>query len=354
MVSTSPIRRGVLLAMAAALLFGLTVPFVQRATVAAGPLSSGCLLYLGAALTSLVGFLVRRRSGSDSPAEPPLRGTSLRRLFAIALLGAGVAPTLLVMGLKRTDAATGALLLALEAPFTLVLARAIYRERLGWRVAAAAALIVIGGVLLGSGGVGNRALTEGSLLVGGAALAWALDNILSRRLADHDPVAVVIGKGFLGGSVSALLAFFLKDPWPALSNSAVLLLVGGLGYGVSLELYLRAQRLVGAARTASVFAAAPFLGAAAALALGAPWPGWTLPIAALFMGTGLWLHASERHGHVHVHEWTEHEHLHGHDDGHHSHVHEPMPQGTHSHRHRHEPVTHAHEHGEDPHHRHAH
>ena len=102
---------------------------------------------------------------------------------------------------------------------------------------------------------------------------------------------------------------------------------GAVGYGLSLLCYLRAQALVGAARTASVFAAAPFVGSAVALALGAPWPGVAFGAAAALMLVGVWLHASERHAHRHRHEPMRHEHIHTHDDGHHAHLHDPMPAG---------------------------
>jgi hypothetical protein len=133
-----------------------------------------------------------------------------------------------------------------------------------------------------------------------------------------------------------------------------LLAVGATGYGLSLRLYLLAQRAIGAARTGSVFAFAPFVGALGALALGDRSGSlWTLA-AALLMGVGIVLHLAERHGHAHAHEALTHEHAHRHDDGHHDHAHQAMPVGAHSHEHRHEPVRHAHPHVPDAHHTHTH
>jgi ABC-type nickel/cobalt efflux system permease component RcnA len=149
-------------------------------------------------------------------------------------------------------------------------------------------------------------------------------------------------------------AGIMGEKMPAPSAVAILLAVGALGYGVSLQLYLRAQVVVGAARTASVFAAAPFVGALAALLLGAPAPGWPFHVAAALMIAGVALHLSERHSHRHTHEALTHTHFHGHDDGHHTHFHEPMPEGPHSHPHQHEAIAHDHEHSEDLHHRHPH
>jgi hypothetical protein len=133
-----------------------------------------------------------------------------------------------------------------------------------------------------------------------------------------------------------------------------LFLIGASGYGLSLRFYLLAQRSFGAARTGSVFAAAPFVGAVIAFALGdrnvslLPLGGAALMIA------GVLLHITERHEHEHEHDALEHEHAHSHDDGHHDHTHTPMPAGMHSHLHTHEPVRHSHPHAPDLHHIHPH
>jgi drug/metabolite transporter (DMT)-like permease len=349
---TGQIRRGVWLAGLAALLFGMTAPLLKRASAGLGPLASGSLLYLGAALGALSMAAVRTRRGG----RLGLPRGSLGRLALVAAVGGAVAPALLVMGLKRIDAASGSLLLALEAPFTLVLARLVLGERIGARVAVAALLITLGGAALvgASLSLGSSLGAAGGALVAAAALAWAVDNLLSRALAEHDPLAVVAAKGLLGGAASAAAALVLGERLPRLGEALPLLALGAVGYGFSLQLYLGAQRTVGAARTASVFAVAPLIGVLLALILGDAWPGWQLPVAMLLVGLGLWLHASERHRHRHHHDPIEHEHLHRHDDGHHDHRHDPMPSGPHSHPHRHEAATHEHEHGEDLHHRHVH
>ena len=338
--------RGVTLAALAALLFGATTPFIKWASRDVGPLVAGALLYLGAGLESaLAAFIARRGEGASFRASAP-------RLGLIALVGGSCAPALLVAGLARTDAATASLLLALEAPFTLLLARLFLGEFIGRRVVGAATLIFLAAILLA--GPSHAAGPLGAALVAAAALAWATDNLLSRALADHDPVRVVAWKGLLGSAASAATALALTEAAPLLVPAAVLVALGALGYGVSLQLYLRAQSLVGAGRTASVFAAGPFVGAAIALAGGAPWPGPRFVCAAALVLVGIWLHLSERHAHAHTHDDVEHEHLHTHDDHHHDHAHEVLPVGPHSHPHRHGVVTHVHEHGEDLHHRHRH
>lgn len=175
--------RGIGLAVVAAVSFGVTTPIVERAGRGLGAFSTAALLYAGACTSA---FVLGRLSPSSGA---PLRSAQFGRLLAIAFVGAGVAPTLLAWGLQRAGAMTGSLLLNLEAVFTVVLAWALYREPIGRRVLGAVALMALGGIALtldAASTAGWSAL--GALAIAGATAAWALDNTLTRGLAEHDPV----------------------------------------------------------------------------------------------------------------------------------------------------------------------
>lgn len=343
-------KRGIALAGLAAVLFGVTAPLLKRASEGVGTFFAGSLVYLGAALAA--GLLAALRASGDDAASIP-RG-SRARIALVALLGAVIAPALLVAGLRNADGATASLLLALEAPFTIALARVLLREYVGSTATAAALLITGGAVVLVSRSFASSSTLLGVALVAAAALAWAFDNLGSRPLADLDPLHVVAAKGLLGAAMSGIVAIIAGDAPPSLSHALALLLLGAFGYGVSLQLYLRAQHIVGAARTASMFATAPFFGVGVAFLAGAPWLGPVFPLAAVLVAAGVALHLFEHHEHPHHHEALDHEHMHVHDDGHHQHTHNPMPVEAHNHRHTHAAVTHAHEHSQDLHHRHEH
>lgn len=342
-----PASRGTFIALASAVLFGATTPFVQRLGRDAGPFATAALLYAGAVLVAL--FTRRRGEARPKRAHVP-------RILAMAILGAGVAPVLLAWGLGRTSGTAASLMLNLEAVFTVVLAWVMHREHVGPRVTLAAAALLAGGALLvldRTHAAGGSTSAVGLAAVGAAALAWSVDNALSKPLSAFDPSSVVAAKGALGAALSLSVSLLVAEAPPPAFAACGLLCVGVLGYGTSLRLYLRAQRELGAGRTASVFASAPFLGALLAFALGEP-AGLLTAVAAVAMVAGLALHATERHDHEHAHEAVEHEHPHRHDDGHHDHVHDPMPDGEHSHLHRHEAVVHAHPHVPDLHHEHDH
>jgi hypothetical protein len=133
------------------------------------------------------------------------------------------------------------------------------------------------------------------------------------------------------------------------------MIVGFLGYGVSLALFVVSLRYLGAARTGAYFSTAPFLGAVTAvIALGEPITAQLLAAGAL-MAPGIWLHVTERHEHEHIHEAMMHAHPHVHDE-HHQHAHRPEdpPGEPHTHSHEHQPIEHAHPHTPDMHHLHRH
>jgi len=202
---------------------------------------------------------------------------------------------------------------------------------------------------------GGASLRWGALLIIGACVCWGIDNNLTRKLSSADPVQIAMLKGVVAGSVNLTLAWAGGAFVPPAGTVVWAAMVGFLGYGVSLALFVAALRHLGAARTGAYFSLAPFVGATlAVLMLGDPLSA-KLIVAGGLMGLGLWLHLTERHDHVHTHDPLEHEHRHQHDE-HHLHAHDPdMPPGDpHVHRHRHAPLVHRHPHYPDLHHRHRH
>jgi drug/metabolite transporter (DMT)-like permease len=343
------LQRGIGFALSAAVLFGVTTPAIARASLGVGPFATAACLYGGAALAAASLRLFAARHGRA------VGSAELPRLLLVALFGALLAPGLLVWGIGKAGPTPAALALNLEAVATVLLARAVFGEPIGPRVLAALSSMLVGGTLLAVD-VAQRSAPQllGVLAVVAATLAWAIDNTLTRAVAENDPLEVVAVKGALGGFASACVAQFRGEAWPNLPQLAALALAGAFGFGLSLRLYLLAQRQMGAARTASVFAVGPFIGAAVAWLLGDRNAGTLTALGALAFAFGVWLHVHERHRHGHVHAPLEHEHAHRHDDGHHLHEHDPPVVGEHTHVHRHSALEHDHEHAPDIHHDHSH
>jgi drug/metabolite transporter (DMT)-like permease len=340
--------RGAVYALLSALAFGVTPPLIARVAGTAGPWESAALLYAGAALVALTAL-------GASTRERRITASDAARIGVAAVLGATLAPGAFVWGIRTGGALGASLALTLESAFTVAIARLVFHEHLGRRVIVAAVLIGAGGATLLLGAPAGRPGALGLAAVAAATLLWAIDNAVTGTVADADPAAVVFAKCAAGAAGSALLALVTREPFPAPAAALALLAIGAVGYGASLLWYVRAQRSFGVARTASVFAAAPFVGAALALALGERGGGIAFVCGAAAVAAGVWLHVSEQHAHEHRHAALRHEHAHRHDDEHHAdHEHPETVVGWHNHPHAHRSLVHAHPHAPDLHHGHGH
>jgi drug/metabolite transporter (DMT)-like permease len=346
------IQRYAIYALAAAALFGASTPFAKLLLGEISPVMLAGLLYLG----SGVGLaLVRVAARSDShPREAPLAARHWGWLGGAILSGGVVAPVLLLWGLMGSGAAETSLLLNFEAVMTALLAAFIFRESVGLRVWIAALVMLGGGLMLAYRPDTALAFSPHALAVIGACFCWAIDNNLTRKVAEADPVTIAMTKGLAAGSFNLVLGLALDRNFPEPLAAAGAAALGFIAYGASLVLFVYALRHLGAARTTAHFSTAPFIGAAIAVPLlGEPLTP-ALAAATALMAIATWLLLTESHEHEHEHRRLVHEHRHVHDE-HHQHAHRgdegPEP---HAHEHTHEPMRHAHPHAPDLHHRHDH
>ena len=343
---------GVGVALLAAACFGASTPFAKlllggeklSPTLLAG------LLYLG----SGGGLAMFYFAHGQKQTEAPLARTDWPWLAGAIGFGGVLGPLLLMWGLSVTPGTTASLLLNLEGVFTALLAWFLFRENFDKRIALGMILILSGGVLLSWQG-GALRIPPGALAIIGACLCWGIDNNLTQKVSGGDPVQITMTKGLVAGGVNTALALATGATWPASGVLGGALLLGFVGYGLSLTLFVLALRHIGTARTGAYFSVAPFVGAAISILLLREAVSPLFLVAGVLMAAGVWLHLSESHSHDHAHEPLEHSHRHVH-DAHHQHEHAPNVNldEPHSHQHIHEPMTHAHPHFPDIHHRHEH
>jgi len=347
---------GAVEALAAALLFGLAAPFAKRFLTGIPPVEASGLLYLSAGLSLGLITAVRRLFGRSLAVrkEANLTREDLPFLLGAILFGGLIGPALLMLGLRYATGTVASLLLNLEAVFTILIAMG-FGESLDRR-----ALFGVLGILLGTvalavdpGQLGASSLF-GSLAIAGACLSWGIDNNVTQRLSGRDPLAVVTVKGLVAGPIALALAGLTGATWPSGQTLLAAGILGASGYGLSLVFFVLALRHWGTARTGSVFATAPFVGAVVSVFLLKEPLTWLTIVAGITMAVGVYCLTTETHAHEHTHEPLEHDHAHVHDE-HHQHAHigdeglEP-----HSHVHVHAVLTHSHAHHPDLHHRHRH
>ena len=230
----------------------------------------------------------------------------------------------------------------------------VFKENVDRQLLLGAFAILLGAGVLSWEGRGVSVDT-GAVLIALACLCWGIDNNLTRKLSTSDPVQLSLVKGLAAGVVNIAIALMRDAELPPVNTIGAAAIVGFLGVGVSLVLFILALRHLGAARSGAYFSLAPFIGALVAVGLLHESVTWQLLVAGILMAVGLWLHLAERHAHEHDHDVLEHEHSHIHiHDEHHQHNHEGEVSEPHSHWHRHEPLRHTHAHYPDLHHRHEH
>lgn len=347
-------RSAVIYAMLSAALFGASTPAAKLLLGTVHPALLAGLLYCGAG----IGIALLRRLfpviASGAP-EVPLTRTEVPWLAGAIVAGGVIGPLLLMAGLAHTGAATASLLLALEGAATALLAWFIFHEHVDGRIATGMLFLVAGALALAWTGTPTLQNMIGPLAIVGACLAWGLDNNLTRKVSLADPLQIVQLKGLIAGPFNLLQGLVAGAALPAFGTVAAAGVVGFLGYGVSLALFVVALRHLGAARTGAYFSTAPFIGSTVAIALLGESLTLQFALAGVLMGIGVWLHLTENHAHTHDHDAMTHNHPHVHDE-HHRHDHGPLdpPGEPHTHAHRHTPMRHRHAHVPDMHHTHRH
>ena len=289
--------------------------------------------------------------------EASIAWTDLPWLIGAILTGGVVAPIILMFSLRDTPAATASLLLNFEGVATTLVAVLIFKEAIGRRIWLAIGIITAASIMLTWNPIGQRSFSLSAFGVLSACIFWGLDNNFTRNISAKDPLVITIIKGLCAGTFSLILALILKNSLPNPLIVVKAMLLGSISYGASIVLFIIALRNLGAARTGSFFAAAPFIGAVLSFLVFREIPNLRLLIAFVIMILGIILLFKENHGHQHTHLKIEHEHSHRHDDGHHLHPHdneEICATIVHSHLHLHQSLEHTHDHTPDIHHRHRH
>lgn len=342
--SSGAMRRGMAQCGVAAVLFGAATPAAAKLGERLPAFTLAGLLYLGAGLAMAPLAWRHRPQRTAARREAP-------RLAAAVLFGGMLGPVLLMLALDRAPSSTVSLLLNLEVVFTVVLAAVWFHEHLGPRVVAGTVAVASAGVLLGWSG--DVDLRIGAALAAAACACWAVDNTVTADLATFTPAQITLTKGAVAGTANLVIGLTASGgaeagavPWA--------LVVGALGYGVSIMLWISGARALGAARGQLIFAVAPFVGAALSWWLLDEAVSARAVVAMVIAGAGVALVMRSSHTHAHEHEALDHDHEHTHDDGHHDHAHPDGFTGRHAHPHHHEHLVHAHPHVPDLHHKHTH
>lgn len=248
------------LAILAAVLFAISTPAAKLLVGAVDPPLLAGLLYLGSGI-GLTVYSLAFAGHRETHREASLTTVDLPWLLGAIIFGGVIAPLLLINGLSTTSASTTSLLLNFEGLFTALLAWFAFHENFDRRVALGMLAITAGGVVL-SAVPAAQSVSQGLLLIILACLCWSIDNNLTRKISGSDPTQIAAIKGLAAGCVNCSIALSSGAQLPSIPLLLSAITIGFLGYGLSLSMYVRALRELGAARTGAYFSTAPFAGAA--------------------------------------------------------------------------------------------
>lgn len=294
------------LALLAAVLYAVSTPFSKILLEYVPSTMMASLLYFGAGIG--VGLLWLFRKDREELRETNLRKEDLPYTVGMIVLDIA-APICLMAGLATATAANVSLLNNFEIVATSVIAFFLFREKISGRLWAAIALITAASMLLSFEDASSLEFSSGSLLVLAACLCWGLENNCTRKISDRNVYEIVTLKGLCSGAGALAIGWITGERLPGLRWIVLALLLGFVAYGLSIFVYILAQKGLGAAKTSAYYAVSPFVAAGLSLALLRE-PADAVFLTALFiMIAGTVLVTADtllvRHSHMHTHVITE-------------------------------------------------
>lgn len=327
--------KAIMFAFLAAVFYAINVPISKVLLQHVGPTTMAALLYLGAGIgigiMSLFNKKDREKAESLTKAELP---------YIVGMIVLDIAaPIFLMLGISYGSSANASLLGNFEIVATTVIALILFKEAVTKRLWLAIGLITLSSILLSFEGTDSFHFSYGSLLVIMATVCWGLENNCTRELSSKSTYQIVMLKGLCSGLGALVISLIKKETFPGFGYIAIALALGFVAYGLSIFMYVRAQNVLGAAKTSAYYAVNPLIGALLAFVFLSESLSWMYVIALIVMVIGSALVVVDtlirQHDHEHQHTFT---HSHG-GSTHthtvrHSHVHKHyLTEEKHRHRH---------------------
>ena len=327
--------KAIMFAFLAAVFYAINVPISKVLLQHVGPTTMAALLYLGAGIgigmMSLFNKKDREKAESLTKADLP---------YIVGMIVLDIAaPIFLMLGISYGSSANASLLGNFEIVATTVIALILFKEAVTKRLWVAIGLITLSSILLSFEGTDSFHFSYGSLLVIMATVCWGLENNCTRELSSKSTHQIVMLKGLCSGLGALVIALIKRESFPGIGYIAIALALGFVAYGLSIFMYVRAQNVLGAAKTSAYYAVNPLIGALLAFVFLSESLSWMYVIALIVMVIGSALVVVDtfirQHDHEHQHTFT---HSHG-GSTHthtvrHSHVHKHyLTEEKHRHRH---------------------
>ena len=291
----------VILALLAAIFYAINTPFSKVLLNKVPPTLMASFLYLGAGTGVGIMYLFRRKVKEK---HKKLNKADLPYTVGMIVLDIA-APIFLMIGINIGSASNASLLGNFEIVATTLIALLIFKENVTSKLWIAIGFITVSSIVLSVEGAESLKFSLGSLFVILATCCWGLENNCTRKISDKSTYEIVLLKGFFSGSGSFIVALILGERIPQIKYIIAALLLGFVAYGLSIFMYIRAQRNLGAAKTSAYYAVAPFVGTFLAFIVNGEKLTLTYFIGLVFMIIGnvivVYDTIVKRHSHSHSH-----------------------------------------------------
>lgn len=240
-------------------------------------------------------FLFRMIFKKKIKKEKKLEKKDLPYVIGMVILDIA-APILMMFGLSTTSAANASLLNNFEIVMTSLIALLFFKEKISPRLWLGIGAITISCVILTFESYEALNFNLGSILILLAALCWGAENNCTKKISSSDPLEIVLIKGLCSGTGSIIIGLCIGERIELVNIWAIFatLGVGLIAYGLSIFLYIYAQRFVGAAKTSAYYAINPFIAAIFSLIIFLEIPNWQFVLAIIIMAIGAWLASSDK------------------------------------------------------------
>jgi drug/metabolite transporter (DMT)-like permease len=281
-------------AILSAALYAISIPLSKILLTEIPPAMMAALLYLGAGIGMSIIWIVRYKKDKLKP-EMKLTKKELPYTVGMVVINI-VAAIFLMIGIAMTTASMASLLSNFEIVATSLIALLFFKEAITKRLWLAISLITVSSIVLSVKDFSNISFSFGSVFVLLGTICWGFENNFTRMLSVKDPLEIVIIKGFGSGLGSLIIAFIIKGTATNIIYIIATLLLGFVAYGLSIYLYVYAQRYLGAAKTSAYYAIAPFVGVVLSFFMLFEIPTISFIIALLIMIVGTYFASTDSKG----------------------------------------------------------
>lgn len=251
--------KGFVLSFLSAFLYSLNVPVAKFFLDDLSSTALLFLLYLGSALGMFFIILFKKNERSFKPKKEEIPFIS--RVIICDVLAA----LLIVSSLKYLNASTVSLLSIFEIASTIMASYLIFKNKVNKNMIISLIAVTLGGIALSIDPHSKYYFSLAVLLVIGASFLWGLENNLTAKVSENNPLLLVFYKCFFVALFNLIFICFNNNILSIIINYWYLPIIGFFTYGISILCFAYSTKYIGASKTSIIFSLSPIFSTALSL-----------------------------------------------------------------------------------------